>query len=144
MFIIVCNLVLVGAMIWWYFVQNSVIVVVLQCQRLCYIMQLTLLHSERPKLYSILAFLSVTGFSCMGTCPCYFAILTKEDNFRTSLGNKTFLKGAYSWRNCSASCKHVSLRVDPNWEGRQNENARVASSESVLIHLINSWNNHKI
>ena len=32
---------------------------------------LTLLHSERPKLYIILAFLSAIGLKCKGVTPCF-------------------------------------------------------------------------
>ena len=34
-------------------------------------LSLTLLHSERPKLYTILAFLSAIGLKCKGVTPCF-------------------------------------------------------------------------
>ena len=36
---------------------------------------LTLLHSERPKLYTILAFQSAIGLRCFGELPCFFFVL---------------------------------------------------------------------
>ena len=37
-------------------------------------------------------------------------------------------------RICSKRSKFFPLRVDLHWDGRQNENGRVASPESVSIH----------
>ena len=48
---------------------------------------LTLLHSERPKLYTILAFLSAIGyiFKCVGTHPCVSVSFTKGNNSEFSV-----------------------------------------------------------
>ena len=50
----------------------------------CYVEISTLLHSERPKLYAILAFLSAIGLRLMSPSQLFSTILQEETTFLTS------------------------------------------------------------
>ena len=71
----------------------------------------------------------------------FSAIFTKGNNFGdflfSTLGNKIFPQWdlILKLRICSSRSKFFPLRVDPLQKEGKNENERVASPESVPIHL---------
>ena len=70
------------------------------------------------------------------------AIFTKWNKFRdfllASLENEALTKAGrcLKKRICSYGSKFFPLRIDPYWEWRENENDRIASSETVTIHIM--------
>ena len=79
---------------------------------------LTLLHSERPKLYAILAFLSALGLRCMGIPPCFSTIVTKGNNFCDFMFAYLDIEAFTKWGLLSK--EQILLTADPYREGQQN------------------------
>ena len=78
----------------------------------------------------------------MGTTPCgfFFAISTKGNNFMTSCllsrTMKPFQNGVYlKGKNLLLGEQILSFKSDPIEKRDKDENGRVASPESVSIHL---------
>ena len=77
----------------------------------------------------------------MGTLSCFSAIFTTGGNFCDFLfaspeeGGPSNSGLLLKKRICCMLSKLFSFRVDSDSKGRQNENGRVASPESELIHL---------
>ena len=77
----------------------------------------TLLHSKRPKLHTILVFLSAIGLRCRSTSSCLSAIFTMGNTFHdflfACLNDKALTKCPPIGQNVLLGSKFCPHRADP-------------------------------